>query len=460
MILLDEKKERVFIYFIDHFYSELKSFLDRQSLLQFDENLIPVLPPVGSPICLIKQKKYKSELIDSNVREIIEVDFFEFKYTEETTKDHFDRRVREKWDRTFFKMIRSNQDPYSDTDWSKHYRSLRIKLLVKKTIQEEFEVNSFLFFSKKIQREKNLKNEFYCYPLSSESYNPCDYESIVIDYDCTEIFNVGENIGPINLKKQINHKQHLNLIEDLELFIEQWNIAYLQKMIETNKRVFEDYNSLNEHLNKCNSLSNSLIEFRLYVHNNQEIIQATNISIIKNLVQIQSFLKTKIELINILDKELKKIDFNEMESNSDEFYFSRDEIILMVDQLKHEYASFEVSLFSALAMVKAIINKDALTYFEIYDVFEKNNTFISTWEMGISNLFEDLKDTIVSGFLKIENGIRNLDKNLTTSLANLSYINEDYIKYFGEEIGTELKEIKSAIRFNNLIQVIDLYRNY
>lgn len=458
MIVLDDKKKDVFIYFIDDFYSELKSFLDKQSLLQFDEKLIPVLPPVGNLIHLIKQKKYKSDFIENSIKESIEIDFFEFKDTEEHTKDHFDRHVRDKWDRTFFKMIRSNQDPHVDNDWNKHYRSLRIKFRVEKTIQEESEEKSFLFFSKKIQIEKNIKNAFYCYPLSSESYNPCDFKSIVIDYDCIEPFNIGDNLGLIELKKQINHKQHLTLIEDLELFVEQWNMAYLQKMIETNRKVFEDYNILDEQLKKCKSLSNSLAEFRLYVSNNQDIIQETNISIIKNLVQIQSFLKTKIELINILNENLKKIDFNEMESNSDEFY-SREEIILMVDQLKHEYASFEVSFFSALAMVKAIINKDALTYFEIYDVFEKNNTFISTWELGVSTHFEELKETIIAGFSKIENEIQNLDKNLTRSLANLSFINGDYIQRFGEEIGTELKEIKSSIRFNNLIQVIDLYRS-
>ena len=66
---------------------------------------------------------------------------------------------------------------------------------------------------------------------------------------------------------------------------------------------------------------------------------------------------------------------------------------------------------------------------------------------------------IIAGFSKIENEIQNLDKNLTRSLANLSFINGDYIQRFGEEIGTELKEIKSSIRFNNLIQVIDLYRS-
>ena len=154
MIVLDDKKKDVFIYFIDDFYSELKSFLDKQSQLQFDEKLIPVLPPVGNLIHLIKQKKYKSDLIENSIKESIEIDFFEFKPTDEFNKDHFDRHVREKWDRTFFKMIRSNQDPFVDTDWSRSYHSLRLGLRMEKTIHEESEEKSFFIFSKKIQIEK------------------------------------------------------------------------------------------------------------------------------------------------------------------------------------------------------------------------------------------------------------------------------------------------------------------
>lgn len=457
MLNISEENNYLFVTFEDQFFDELNKFLAKQETFELKESYSPILIETGTLIYLIRQKNYIFHFHSQNRQELLQISFFEYKDTSEHMKDHFSRSVRDKWDRSFFQLIKSNEDPCPENNWNKNFKSLRLFLEVQSNVEQEITEKSFLFFNKTSTIKKLLKQSFYSYPLESNSYNPFKCKSIVLDYDSTRAYDIGENIKFEHFTSNVSNTDLKQIIEDLHQFIEDFISRYKLQFIKDNNWIFSEFKSLEFQLKESN-IDQSIIDLRNLLDEHQIQIQNTDVSFVKCMVQIQSFLKTKKELINALSNDLKKINFEKMESIDEDIYVSRDEIFLMVNYLKEEFYSFQVSMCSAVSMILAIVRKDALTYFEIYEVFDQNNVFISNWQKSINQHFDELKQEFSTGITTIVNEINQLESNLISRLTSLSLFNENRIDDLSKVIENEMGSIHSTLRFNNLLQIINFYK--
>ena len=93
-----------------------------------------------------------------------------------------------------------------------------------------------------------------------------------------------------------------------------------------------------------------------------------------------------------------------------------------------------------------------ITFYEIYDMFDKLNIFDSNWEIEVSQKLENI-DTKLDELI---NSIDKMSMKLTLQLQQLFIENEKTNRILSEE----LKSINSSIDSNGLLQLISTYQLY
>jgi hypothetical protein len=103
-------------------------------------------------------------------------------------------------------------------------------------------------------------------------------------------------------------------------------------------------------------------------------------------------------------------------------------------------------------MVVALIENEMITFYEIYDSFDKLNIFNTNWENEISNKLnnvgEKLDDLMYS--------INDFGESMIGEIGNLSYVTEES----NRQLDYRLAEVDSSIRANNFISGIQAYQLY
>ena len=110
----------------------------------------------------------------------------------------------------------------------------------------------------------------------------------------------------------------------------------------------------------------------------------------------------------------------------------------------------------SINMIVSIKNDDFITFYEIYEMFDKLNVFNSNWENEVSQKLSDIGD----GLLDLMYSIQKMEVNITNELNTLSYITQESFKELGKTVTDELQSINSSIKFNNLLTGISTYQLY
>jgi hypothetical protein len=107
-------------------------------------------------------------------------------------------------------------------------------------------------------------------------------------------------------------------------------------------------------------------------------------------------------------------------------------------------------------MISALLIQDLITFYEIYESFDKLGIFNSNWENEVSdkltNIGEKLDDLMYS--------IHNMEQNIVSELRHLSYVTQDSFEDLNNSVVSQLKEVESSINTNNLLNAIQTYQLY
>jgi hypothetical protein len=107
-------------------------------------------------------------------------------------------------------------------------------------------------------------------------------------------------------------------------------------------------------------------------------------------------------------------------------------------------------------MIGSLLSEDLITFYEIYESFDKLGIFNSTWENEVSEKLLNLGDKLD----ELMFSIYNMEQNIVSELSNLSYITESSFDDLNKSITTQLAEIDSSININNLLTGIQTYQLY
>ena len=314
-------------------------------------------------------------------------------------------------------------------------------------ISEPFQVNQKIVLTGVVLSEKIEVGDSFLYRTSQGNYK----ESSVLEIEkfresgLTKVFK-DENVGLVikgGEKSEFNDEVILykgGSIDELKVFLEIQEDKFSEKKQNLIKELDDDENGVIDisESNDFNKLlkkrQNLIIEFekkegRNYIH---------------NFIKLSKFLKEKTENIQNLFEIIKD------DSNSSHVRFDHCEGIL-----RNQIHTYNLLLISSLNMITSLTDDDRITFYEIYETFDKLNVFSSNHEKEIStklnNIDNKLEDVIQS--------IHDMEKNICNELMELQFISED-ISDSIEGLSKGLSEINSSIKTNNLLTGIQTYQLY
>jgi len=123
-----------------------------------------------------------------------------------------------------------------------------------------------------------------------------------------------------------------------------------------------------------------------------------------------------------------------------------------VEILEGEIHSYNLLLINSLNLIVSLIEDDQITFYEIYEKFDKLNIFNSNWENELSQKLTNISSDI-NGLM---NEIKDVGEKIVSSIDNLSYITEESTSMLDNRLG----EIDSSIKTNNLLTLINTYQMY
>jgi hypothetical protein len=180
-------------------------------------------------------------------------------------------------------------------------------------------------------------------------------------------------------------------------------------------------------------------DFEVLLKKHQTKIIDIDRNYIKQFVKVSNYLRTKnlniLTIFNLVKKTKTIEDFE-----------------LYEGFLKNEVYLFNLVLFNSLNMIISLIEDEMITFYEIYDMFDKLNIFDSNWEIEVSQKLENI-DTKLDELI---NSIDKMSMKLTLQLQQLFLENEKTNRILSEE----LKSINSSIDSNGLLQLISTYQLY
>lgn len=184
-------------------------------------------------------------------------------------------------------------------------------------------------------------------------------------------------------------------------------------------------------------------DFNKLLNKNQKTILGVDSKYIHQFVKVSNFIKTK-------KQNTQKI-FESIRDTS-----SQEELEERVALLKNQIHSYELLVFHSINMIGALVAEDLITFYEIYESFDKLGMFNSNWENEVSEKLTNIGDKL--GDLMYS--IYNMEQNIVSELSHLSYVTQESFEDLNRSVTSQLREVESSINTNNLLTGIQTYQLY
>jgi hypothetical protein len=282
-------------------------------------------------------------------------------------------------------------------------------------------------------------------------------------------------------KDDLKYKEELKKVEGEELRIKIEKLAEEQKNME-----IEKFNSNKQQLNNLKDQFNleldknqdgnidliSCDDFMKILKINQSKIIEIDKTYLQKFVKISSFLNTKNnDIIKLYDEFLlfgiMPEDLNELikklrsKGRSIHTFFEHvrsggqlQELSKIRELIFLEIHTYESVIFHSISMITALLKNDLITFYEIFESFDKLGIFNSNWENVVSEKLSNIEDKLDDLIESIE----QLDYRISNSLDSLSYTTESSFKELNKSVSGQLSEIGSSLKFNNLLTGIQVYQ--
>jgi len=160
-------------------------------------------------------------------------------------------------------------------------------------------------------------------------------------------------------------------------------------------------------------------------------------------IKLGNYLKTKRQNLQAVFLSIKNIDD---ESALPEFF----------GLLKNQIHTYEALLLHSLSMITAVSKDDLITFYEIYEAFDKLNVFNSNWENELSQKLSNIGHGL-SGLMR---SAESMERNIVNGLNELTYHTAQGFSELNHSITKELQSIHSSVDINNLLTGISTYQLY
>lgn len=206
--------------------------------------------------------------------------------------------------------------------------------------------------------------------------------------------------------------------------------------------------SKNNFLSELDKDSNGEIDLvendfnKIIVQNQKKIIEIDR-NYIQQFVRISNYIKSKrINTQKIFDSIRDTKNQNELEAR--------------VGLVKNQVHAYEQLVFHSISMVSALLSDDMITFYEIYEAFDKLAIFNSNWQNEVSAKLGGIGNRLNALLVSIY----QLENSIVGELSNLAYITSESFSTLKGAMEEQLEGIKSGISVNNLLNGIQSYQLY
>ena len=180
-------------------------------------------------------------------------------------------------------------------------------------------------------------------------------------------------------------------------------------------------------------------DFMTLLKKHQKKVIEVDMTYVQHFVKVSNYLKTK-------RKNIQSI-FNTIGKSSDQKELNEN-----VKYLKNKIHTYNLLIVHSLNMITSLVNNDMITFYEIYESFDKLNIFNSNWENEVSDKLSNIED----GLKELLVAINRMERNIVSELLNIGYITEGLT----QSVNHELNSINSSIKFNNLLTAVQTYKMF
>lgn len=243
----------------------------------------------------------------------------------------------------------------------------------------------------------------------------------------------------INKKIESAEKKKSNAVKR-----EKERVANLAKRKESSLLVFDkDSNGIVDVIEGAD-------DFLTLFKKHQKAIIEIDKDYIQKFVKTSNYLKTKRRNIQSIFENFQKADTLKDLKNR-------------VGILKNDIHTYEVLLMHSLTMIMALLNEDMITFYEIYETFDKLNVFNSNWENEVSGKLSDISgklSDIGDGLNQLIYSVNKMNQDIVQELSCLTYTTDVSFEKLKDSVSAELSSINSSIQFGNLLSSIQTYQLY
>ncbi len=295
-------------------------------------------------------------------------------------------------------------------------------------------------------------HEIYCYRHNQPRLIDCGgtkrvsfFNSVLVELNIEfyyEMDSLLSNIYKEKLKKEILNiiKKELKIISD--------------EFLKTKNKLEESKFSVLLKLDKDNNGKIDIIEdkneFNLLLKKHQKVViekgKEFNQNYTHQFIKVGNYIKQKRSNLQLIFDCIKQV---QNQKDLDEY----------VEILESEIHSYNLLLINSLNLIVSLIEDDQITFYDIYEKFDKLNIFNSNWENDMSDKLTNLNKGISelnSNIKGLMFEIRDMGDRIVSSIDDLSYITEESTRM----LDNRLEEIDSSIKTNNLLTLINTYQNY
>lgn len=310
-----------------------------------------------------------------------------------------------------------------------------------------------VFIDIKKQKSKEIKS--FWGKINTEVYYETDYRSM----DCfplvSKLNDINKHLYP-DKSASLDFENFVDNIlknnSDSTIDIETLNKlkSFVNEKISIATNLFQNTkNQLNAELGLLDKDNNGLVDiiesndFNKLLQINQSIIINIDREFVHKFIKLSNYIKKRKENIQTIFSSLHK---NKSIANK----------IDALGILKNQIHSYEILIFHSLNMIGALVSEDLITFYEIYESFDKLKIFNSNWENEVSekltNIGDKLDDLMYSIYI--------MEQNIVSELSNLSYVTQVSFEDLNRSVTSQLKEVESSINTNNLLTGIQTYQLY
>jgi len=232
-----------------------------------------------------------------------------------------------------------------------------------------------------------------------------------------------------------------------------------QQEIEKADRIKREKEQLKESkksiIQKLDTDNNGVIDlidndFPKLISKYQKQIIGIDKNYIHQFVKVSNYISTKRNNIQVIFKSIDKIN-------------SKTDLDKRINLLKNQVHTYDLFIFHSLNMIEALVSEDLITFYEIYEKFDKIGIYNSNWENEVSIKLTSIGSNLSSLGDKLDLLLDSISKMEQSIVSEIGYMNYSTQESFGElndSLTSSLKSINSSVDVNNLFTAISTYQLY